>query len=110
MTNSISKSIKSSVTLPSTYKIEGVSLMEFLETKYKKNCRDEVGFYNHWKQGMFYQNWFISSLIGTGAFAKVYQVKHVEESSFGALSEKFYAMKAIKKSKLAGSTFLNSTM
>jgi serine/threonine protein kinase len=58
---------------------------------------------------MFYQNWFITSLIGTGAFAKVYQVVRVEEVD-GVLVEKFYAMKAIKKSKVADSAFLHSTM
>jgi len=58
---------------------------------------------------MGYQNWYICSLIGTGAFAKVYQVKMVNEID-GVLVEKYYAMKAIKKSKILDSQFVKSTM
>jgi len=42
-------------TLLNTYNIEGISLMEFLETKYQRKCKDDIdGFYNNWKQGIFY--------------------------------------------------------
>ena len=87
-----------------------VSLVEFLEMKYQKKCNNENftkdgAFYSQWSKGFDYENWFICSLIGQGAFAKVYLVRRTI-----GLSNRFYAMKAIKKSTIKDPVFVQSTM
>ena len=59
---------------------------------------------------MDYENWYISNLIGSGAFAKVYLVKHKEENENGECQIKHYAMKCIHKSKVTTGKFVESTM
>ena len=59
--------------------VNGVSLIEFLETKYSQRCHiNNHKFYSKWSKNMDYQNWYIINLIGNGAFAKVFLVKHKE--------------------------------
>jgi serine/threonine protein kinase len=59
---------------------------------------------------MDYENWYITNLIGSGAFAKVYLVKHKEKDENGELQIKHYAMKCIHKFKVANHKFVESTM
>ena len=51
-------------------------------------------FYDSWSKDFDYLNWFISKLIGAGAYANVYLVKHIEIQDEVA-SLKPYAMKTI---------------
>ena len=42
---------------------------------------------------MDYKNWYICKLIGNGAFAKVYLVKHVTvDEVYGEVNVKYYAI------------------
>lgn len=52
---------------------------------------------------MDYENWMVCRLIGKGAFAKVYLVKHLMDGG------KYYAMKCIKKSMVMDKCFTEST-
>ena len=51
---------------------------------------------------MDYENWMVIHLIGQGAFAKVFLVKHV-------VTQKYFAMKCIKKSMVMDKCFTEST-
>ena len=53
---------------------------------------------------MDYENWMVYNVIGKGAFAKVYLVRHLAEHT-----QEFYAMKAIKKSLVMDKCFKEST-
>jgi serine/threonine protein kinase len=55
---------------------------------------------------MDYENWMVCRLIGKGAFAKVYLVKHLIEDGS---ESKYYAMKCIKKSMVMDKCFTEST-
>jgi serine/threonine protein kinase len=79
-------------------------LRQFLELKHKKCC-DEV-YYSKWSKNMDYQKWMVCKLIGKGAFAKVYLVKHLIDD--GNIT-RYYAMKCIKKSMVMDKCFTQST-
>ena len=64
---------------------------------------------------MDYENWEILKVIGQGAFAKVYLVKHnvprtPDSKGSSKLEAKYYAMKAIKKSRVLEKVFCESTV
>jgi hypothetical protein len=42
-------------------------------------------FFSKWSKNMDYENWYITNLIGSGAFAKVYLAKHKEKDENGEL-------------------------
>ena len=56
--------------------VNGVNLTDFLEAKHNKSCNS--GYYQSWSKNMDYKNWYIQNLIGKGAYANVYLVKHIE--------------------------------
>lgn len=56
---------------------------------------------------MDYENWMIYSVIGRGAFAKVFLVRHC--FPVDGQEQKFYAMKAIKKSLVMDKCFKEAT-
>jgi serine/threonine protein kinase len=85
-------------------------MIDFLEAKYKKKCEGE-DFFSHWSKSMDYKNWYICKLIGNGAFAKVYLVKHVTvDEVYGEVKVNYYAMKSISKSNIEDASFIQSTM
>ena len=60
---------------------------------------------------MDYKNWYICKLIGSGAFAKVYLVKHVtKDKESGEEITKYFAMKAISKKNIQDASYIQSTM
>ena len=92
--------------------------MEFLEMKHQMKCEEDTDnkYYTKWSKNMDYENWEILKVIGQGAFAKVYLVKHcvpqTPDSKSGRKSNetKYYAMKAIKKSRVLEKVFCESTV
>ena len=60
---------------------------------------------------MDYNNWYIQNLIGKGAYANVYLVKHKEvDSTTGQMHTKAYAMKSINKLKVKDKKYMEGTM
>jgi serine/threonine protein kinase len=55
---------------------------------------------------MDYKNWYICKLIGNGAFAKVYLVKHVTIDKTGEKVTNYYAMKAINKNNIKDASYV----
>lgn len=87
-----------------TGKFEQLNLKNFLETKYLMKCNehnecDPKSYFENWSKQFDYENWRICNLIGNGAYAKVYQVKHMRTTG-NVTQEKTYAMKAIKKNRV----------
>lgn len=85
--------------------LTSLNLKRFLEIQNKQKCDPNSDFYQQWSRGFDYENWAIVSVIGSGAYAKVYLVNHLVKSPDGAVSEKFYAMKEIRKTKVQDITF-----
>ena len=73
-------------------------------------CEDDQdnNYYTKWSKNMDDENWVILKVIGQGAFAKVYLVKHCVPRS--SEPPKYYAMKAIKKSRVMEKVFCESTV
>jgi serine/threonine protein kinase len=60
---------------------------------------------------MDYKNWYIQNLIGQGAYANVYLVKHIEiDMDTGQRITKSYAMKSINKLKVLDKKYMEGTM
>lgn len=79
----------------------GLNLRRFLEIQYKqKFLQGSDDYCCQWSKGFDYSNWFIVSVIGTGAYAKVFLVKQVKEDEEGVVREKYFAMKEIRKTKV----------
>lgn len=60
---------------------------------------------------MDYENWYIDKMIGNGAYASVYLVKHISKDpqTMGPKVQ-YFAMKCIKKSLVRESKYALSTM
>lgn len=95
---------------PRRLDVSGVKLTDFLEAKHHRACSNN-SYYRSWSKNMDYENWYIQNLIGKGAYANVYFVKHIEtDDETAQLRTKAYAMKSINKLKVTDRKYIEGTM